>query len=532
MRRAPILLALAALALASLAAGAAAGQAPAAPVVSTAAATNVSSSGATLNGTVNPEGQATVYAFQWGPTTGYGHETPLPPGSAGSGTTFVAEAAALSGLDPGTAYHYRVIAISAGGVATGTDQTFMTSGTPPTPTTSPTVASAAATSISPTSATLNGTVNPNGQATGYYFEYGTTAAYGFQTASASAGAGIANVPATSSVTGLQPGTAYHYRLVAVSAGGTSLGSDQTLTTTAPPTVTTGTATVVGPTGATLNGTVNPNGQATTEYFQFGTTTAYGLQTTPRAAGSGTTNVAVRFSLTGLRSATTYHYRLVAVSPAGTSYGSDQTLTTTAPPTVTTGTATVVGPTGATLNGTVNPNGQATTEYFQFGTTTAYGLQTTPRAAGSGTTDVAVRSSLTALRSATTYHYRLVAVSPAGTSYGSDQTLKTTAPPPSSSQLELFGHTAFVSPQGVGGIFVGCFGQSNCTGSMQLSRSGVTLGQRGLFTVTADNGGIVHFTLSSLGQQLLRQRHHLPVEVVVSENGGNTASRVVTLVPFS
>ena len=434
MRRAPILLALAALALA-LAAGAAAGQAPTAPVVSTAAATNVSSSGATLNGTVNPEGQATVYAFQWGPTTDYGHETPLPPGSAGSGTTSVAETATLSGLDPGTAYHYRVIAISAGGVATGTDQTFTTSGTPPTPTTPPTVASAAATSITPTSATLNGTVNPNGQATGYYFEYGTTAAYGFQTVSASAGAGTTNVPATSNVTGLQPGTAYHYRLVAVSAGGTSLGSDQTLTTTAPPTVTTGTATVVGPTGGTLNGTVNPNGQATTEYFQFGTTTAYGLQTTPHAAGSGTTNVAVR-------------------------------------------------------------------------------------------------SSLTALRSATTYHYRLVAVSPAGTSYGSDQTLKTTVPPPSSSQLELFGHTAFVSPQGVGGIFVGCFGQSTCTGSMKLSRSGVTLGQRGLFTVTADNGGIVHFTLSSLGQQLLRQRHHLRVEVVVSENGGNTASKVVTLVPFS
>jgi hypothetical protein len=434
MRRAPILLALAVLALA-LAAGAAAGQAPTAPVVSTAAATNVSSSGATLNGTVNPEGQATVYAFQWGPTTGYGHETPLPPGSAGSATTSVAETATLSGLDPGTAYHYRVIAISAGGVATGTDQTFTTSGTPPTPTTPPTVASAAATSITPTSATLNGTVNPNGQATGYYFEYGTTAAYGFQTVSASAGAGTTNVPATSNVTGLQPGTAYHYRLVAVSAGGTSLGSDQALTTTAPPTVTTGTATVVGPTGGTLNGTVNPNGQATTEYFQFGTTTAYGLQTTPHAAGSGTTNVAVR-------------------------------------------------------------------------------------------------SSLTALRSATTYHYRLVAVSPAGTSYGSDQTLKTTVPPPSSSQLELFGHTAFVSPQGVGGIFVGCFGQSTCTGSMKLSRSGVTLGQRGRFTVTADNGGIVHFTLSSLGQQLLRQRHHLRVEVVVSENGGNTASKVVTLVPFS
>jgi hypothetical protein len=429
MRRAMILLALAALVPASSAL--AAGNAP---VVSTASPTNLTSSGATLNGSVNPEGQATVYAFQWGPTTGYGHETPLPPASAGSGTVSVARSATLGGLDSGTAYHYRVIAISPGGVATGTDRSFTTTGTPPAPTPEPTVRSAAATSIAPTSATLNGTVNPNGHSTGYYFEYGTTTAYGFQTSSTSAGSGSTNEAVTAKVTGLQAGTAYHYRLVAVSAGGTSLGSDQTFTTTPPPTVTTGTATGVGPTGATLNGTVNPNGEATRDYFQFGTSTSYGLQTTPAGAGSGTTTVAVTRSLTALRSATTYHYRLVAISPAGTSFGSDETLTTAAAP--------------------------------------------------------------------------------------------------SSSRLGLFGHTAFVAPQGVGGIFVGCFGQGNCAGSMRLSRSGVTLGQRGLFTITANNGGIVHFSLSSLGQRLLRERHRLRVEAVVSENGGNTASGVVTLVPFS
>jgi phosphodiesterase/alkaline phosphatase D-like protein len=429
MRRALILLALAALVPASsaLAAGTA-------PAVSTAAPTNLTSGGATLNGSVNPEGQATVYAFQWGPTSGYGRETPLPPASVGSGTASVAKNATLSGLDPGTMYHYRMIAISAGGVAAGADQSFTTTGTAPAPTPKPIVTSAAATSIAPTSAMLNGTVNPSGHSTDYFFEYGTTVDYGFQTSSTGAGSGSTNEAVTAEVTGLQAGTTYHYRLVAVSAGGTSLGTDEKFTTTPPPTVTTGTATGVGPTGATLNGTVNPNGEATRDYFQFGTTTSYGLQTTPAGAGSGTTTVAVA-------------------------------------------------------------------------------------------------SSLTALRSATTYHYRLVARSSAGTSFGSDKTLKT-ASSPSSSRLGLFGHTAFVAPQGVGGIFVGCFGQGTCRGSMRLSRSGVTLAQRRLFTITPDNGGIVHFSLSSLGQRLLRERHRLRVEAVVSENGGNTASGVVTLVPFS
>jgi hypothetical protein len=94
----------------------------------------------------------------------------------------------------------------------------------------------------------------------------------------------------------------------------------------------------------------------------------------------------------------------------------------------------------------------------------------------------------------------------------------------------------VSPAGVGGIFVGSFGQSNSKGSLALSRSGVTLAKRGSFSVAADSGGIVHFTLSSLGRKLLRQRHQLRVEVVIVQSGApyyaNTTSAIVTLVPFS
>jgi len=98
-----------------------------------------------------------------------------------------------------------------------------------------------------------------------------------------------------------------------------------------PTVTTGSAISITSGSATLNGTVNPNGKKTTYYFEYGTTTSYGLTsgTNWAGAGSGTSDVSVSATITGLSPNTTYHYRIVATNSAGTSYGSDQTLTTKA-----------------------------------------------------------------------------------------------------------------------------------------------------------------------------------------------------------
>jgi hypothetical protein len=104
-----------------------------------------------------------------------------------------------------------------------------------------------------------------------------------------------------------------------------------LSASSKPSVTTGSATSITQTSATLNGTVNPNGQATTYHFEWGTTTGYGQQapTGPEpSAGSGTTNVSVSANLSSLSPGTTYHYRLVATNASGTSFGSDQTVTTT------------------------------------------------------------------------------------------------------------------------------------------------------------------------------------------------------------
>ncbi len=95
----------------------------------------------------------------------------------------------------------------------------------------------------------------------------------------------------------------------------------------PPHAATERAAHAGETTVELDGTVNPHGIETTCYFQYGTTTAYSVQTPTAVAGSATTGVKVSQALSGLKGGTTYHYRIVATSSAGTSDGVDRTFVT-------------------------------------------------------------------------------------------------------------------------------------------------------------------------------------------------------------
>jgi hypothetical protein len=190
-----------------------------------------------------------------------------------------------------------------------------------------------ATAITPTSATLNGTVNPEGQATTFYFEYGTTTSYGSKTAMAAAGAGSADLKVTAQAPSLATNTTYHYRLVATNASGATLGSDVSFKTPKPPTpvVSTRHPKDVTQTSATLTGVVNPEGQATTYVFQYGMSTAYTGQTPVASAGDGTKSVSASAALAALAPNTTYHYRLAATSVIGTTYGHDISFRTARPP---------------------------------------------------------------------------------------------------------------------------------------------------------------------------------------------------------
>ena len=113
-------------------------QTNAAPGVVTTAATSVASTVATLNGTLNPNGTATTYQFNYGTTTSYGSSTPVM--SAGSGTATLAKSAVIAGLLPSKTYHFQIVASNKGGLSSGSDGSFTTlpPNSTPTPTPSPT----------------------------------------------------------------------------------------------------------------------------------------------------------------------------------------------------------------------------------------------------------------------------------------------------------------------------------------------------------------------------------------------------------
>jgi hypothetical protein len=195
---------------------------------------------------------------------------------------------------------------------------------------SPSIATGGATKVSNTTAVLNGTVNPNGHATEYDFSYGPTTAYGATTALHKVKAGTKPVAITITITGLTPGTTYHYRLNASNSAGAASGADRALTTTGHPPagVVTGGAVNVGKTAATPTGVINPEGATTTWVIQYGLTAAYGVQNFPGTLAGVTTPVPVSAALTGLAPATLFHYRIVAFhGSAVVSAGADATFFT-------------------------------------------------------------------------------------------------------------------------------------------------------------------------------------------------------------
>jgi hypothetical protein len=195
-----------------------------------------------------------------------------------------------------------------------------------------------------------------------------------------------------------------------------------------PSVVTGSASNIGESTAVLHGTVNPNGNGTTYYFQWGLTSSYGAAGKALSAGSGTKPVAVKQTAGNLIPGTVYHYRMVAANRYGSSVGADHTFTTAGhpPPDVATGPATGISQNGATVTGVINPHGQATSWMFQFGPGTAYGYYTGGGSVAAGSPPTTVAYPMPALNSGTVYHYRLVATHGTGntTVVGADATFMT------------------------------------------------------------------------------------------------------------
>ena len=203
------------------------------------AASGIAPTEATLNGSVNPD-TATLSEclFEWGPEKQvtdafqpFPEGTPCAPGPGGiTGESPVAVHADLSGLHPGTTYVYRlrVAYPSATIVNPRKDQTPLSLQT-----TGPVVDGSWAQGVTFTEASLRARINPEGSATTYHFEYGETTAYGSQTEELNVGSDSSFHAVSRFLTGLSPGTTYHYRVLATDGPVTNEGPDHTLTTFVP-----------------------------------------------------------------------------------------------------------------------------------------------------------------------------------------------------------------------------------------------------------------------------------------------------------
>jgi Subtilase family len=292
----------------------------------------------------------------------------------------------------------------------------------------PTAATGEATEITTETATLTGSVNPQGRTTAVHFEYRTADGPTTSTPPQPIGNGEAEVAVSAAIEGLEPNRTYTYKVVAANPRGVTDGPERTFTSASLPAAQaqTGDASAISPTGATLSGIGTPSGIPATALFEYSVDAEDWMQTDPQTIGSGTEPVSVTATLNGLEPETTYHYRLTVTNGAGTTRGEERTFTTGSilPALVETGAANEVSATGATLAGTVDPEGTAASARFEYGTTTGYGSGTEAQNLGSGTASVEVAAALSGLQPGTTYHYRLVATNDAGTTHGVDRTFTT------------------------------------------------------------------------------------------------------------
>lgn len=400
------------------------------PTVTVDGPTQIADTSAIIAVTINPNGSPTGFYVQWGATTAYGQTGPANIVPIPNVVTNVS--AWMEGLSPSTTYHYQVVATNSAGSSYSADMTLTTAAGPPPQ--APTVTVDPANLITETSATIVGTVNPNGLATACHVAYGTSSAYGYNGFYTPLAVQNTPVAVTNQITGLSPGTTYHYQLVATNSAGQGASADRTFTTTGPsPDPQAPTVTVIGPTqmtdtNAIIAVTIDPNDAATWFYVRWGVTTDYGATGPVNIVPIPNAVTNVSAWMVGLSPSTTYHYQVIATNSAGTGYSADMTLTTTAgpppqAPTVTTGSALAITSTNSTLTGTVGTSVVPTTYYFRWGTTVAYG-NTTPLGSLSANGSFQVFGDLAGLSPGTTYHYQLVATNSAGSTAGDDRSFTT------------------------------------------------------------------------------------------------------------
>ncbi len=212
-----------------------------APTVTTGAATAISGFSATLSATVNLAGEAGALHFKWGtsPTALTESSDVTATGVVGSPTQ---KSVLLYVPSPGTTYYYQAVADNATGSALGDVQQF-TSGPAP-----PVVSEARVTSVTDSTATIEFNVNPSGAPTHYVISYDTDGTGATETVPVDVGSSAVPVPVKHVLTGLSPGTAYTFDVIATNSGGSQDYGIQEFATTERLTAQAGSAVTLNDTG--------------------------------------------------------------------------------------------------------------------------------------------------------------------------------------------------------------------------------------------------------------------------------------------
>lgn len=405
------------------------------PSATTLAPTNVGSSSAKLNATVFWNLETTTITFYWGANEDNNQfNDPVVWDSAvvanwrqnGNKDTTV------TGLISSQWYTTYVKAASALGSSTGGRRVFRTGAFVPG---DPVAVTLQATDVTHNSATLKGSVNPNGLSTVTRFRWGTWPSFS-DTASVAGSPFLDSVVINVShgIGGLAANTLYMFQLFATNDSGASFGSILTFTTDPqppqPPSIVTLAPTGVATTSATLRGTASANGISTTATFLFRRTSSPAYTDTFSAAQNPITGdgVAVSYAIGGtLSPGTSYSYRARAQSTGGTALGLEVQFTTLpGKPAIISQSAIGVGHDRATFTSTFTDSGGTITAYrYVRGTVLGTFTDTTTVTDPYATTT----ATQAGLQPQTKYYWRAEAVNAIGTGFRGTDSLTTTAVPP-------------------------------------------------------------------------------------------------------
>lgn len=286
---------------------------------------NLSSTGATLNGIINPNGLSTTVTFEYGTSTSY-DSTVTARQSPVSGIGISNVCADIKGLTIGKIYHFRVIAENSHWTVYGCDNEFEY-GYPPS------VKTSKVTNSKSTGVTFNGIVNPRGISTTVTFEYGITTSYdNIVSAFQSPVTGNSFTDVSADINGLKPCTTYHFRVKAENGFGIRYSPDTVFYTSELPTLTTTSVSGITSTTAIAGGNIPDDGCPYSSITDRGVELyRYNIRPMPRSkpisfyilvvkTHDGTGTGSFTSNLTGLLPSSRYYVRAYLKYSAGTVYG--------------------------------------------------------------------------------------------------------------------------------------------------------------------------------------------------------------------